>query len=87
MPTKDGYEGLRTQLEKLNWPNIYLYKFIVPIDQADELLSLFSKGDTTTKVSRNGNYVSVTAKPFMYNAEKVIDKYKEAKEIEGIIML
>lgn len=87
MAKKDGYDGLRAQLEMLDWPNVYMYKFIVPIDKAEELLNLFRKEDTTTKVSRNGNYISVTAKPFMYNSEKVIDRYKEARKIEGIIML
>ncbi len=84
---KDGYEGLREQLEKLEWPAIYMYKFIVPLESLDELLAMFGKEDTTTKLSKNGNYASVTAKPFMYSAEKVIDRYKKANEIEGIIML
>lgn len=84
---KDGYEGLREQLEMLEWPAIYMYKFIVPLAGLDELLAMFEKEDTQTKISKNGNYASVTAKPYMYNAEKVIDRYKRASEIDGIIML
>lgn len=84
---KDGYEGLREQLEMLDWPAIYMYKFIVPLASLDELLTMFEKEDTETKISQNGNYASVTAKPYMYSAEKVIDRYKQAGEIDGIIML
>jgi len=84
---KDGYEGLREQLEMLEWPAIYMYKFIVPLAGLDELLTMFEKEDTETKISKKGNYASVTAKPYMYSAEKVIDRYKQAGEIDGIIML
>lgn len=84
---KDGYEGLREQLEMLEWPAIYMYKFIVPLAGLDELLAMFEKEDTRTKISKNGNYASVTAKPYMYSVEKVIDRYKRASEIDGIIML
>lgn len=85
--TQDGYGGLREQLEKMEWPSIFPFKFIVPIEKVDSVLSLFEKQDTTTKISRKGNYVSVTAKPFMYSSEHVIDKYKEANKIEGLLAL
>ncbi len=84
---KDGYSGLRTQLEKMNWPAIFPFKFIVPIEKLEVTLNLFEKQDTTTKISRKGNYVSVTAKPFMYSSEHVIEKYKEANRIDGLLAL
>lgn len=87
MEPKDDYNGLREQLEKMEWPAIYPFKFIAPIEKLDELLNLFKKQDTTTKVSRKGNYVSVTAKPYMYTSEKVIEKYKEVLRIEGVMAL
>lgn len=83
----DGYKGLKEQLEKLEWPAIYLFKFIVPLNKLNDVLDLFEKADTITKVSRKGNYASITAKPFMYNAEKVIEIYKKANAIEGLLAL
>ncbi len=87
MTKKDLYSGLREQLELLEWPRIYPFKFIVPIDKVDEIYKLFRKQDTTTKVSKKGNYISVTAKPFMYNSDKVIEVYEKAAEIDGIMAL
>ena len=84
---EDEYEGLREQLEQMAWPAIYPFKFIVPIDKLEVTLNLFEKQDTTTKISRKGNYVSVTAKPFMYSSEHVIEKYKEANLIDGLLAL
>lgn len=83
----DGYEGLRDQLVQMNWPAIFPFKFIVPIDKLEVTLNLFEKQETTTKISRKGNYVSITAKPFMYSSEHVIEKYKEANAIEGLLAL
>jgi uncharacterized protein len=85
--SNNAYDSLRNALEKMEWPALYPFKFIVPIDKMDEIMQLFNKSDTQTKVSRNGNYISVTAKLYMYDSEKVIDIYKKAEHIEGIIAL
>lgn len=87
MAAKDPYQGLREQLEKLEWPRIYPFKFIVPIDKVNEVYALFRKQDTTTRVSKKGNYISVTAKPFMYNSDKVIEMYQRASRIDGLMAL
>lgn len=87
MASADPYSGLRQQLEQLSWPRIYLFKFIVPIDKVDQVYTLFRKQDTTTKVSKKGNYISVTAKPFMYNSDKVIEIYEKAARIDGLMAL
>lgn len=88
MSFKKGDEDkLRKQLEKLEWPALYMFSFIVPIDKLDEALALFLGQVTKTKISKKGNYASVSATSFMYTAEKVIEKYREAAKIEGIIAL
>ena len=87
MNRKEVLTNLKVRLEKLNWPAIYPFKFIVPIEKINEVSALFEKQDTKTKFSRNGNYVSVTATPLMYNSEKVIEKYEEAFKIEGLMAL
>lgn len=87
MSSTDPYQGLREQLAQLEWPRIYPFKFIVPIEQADAVYTLFRKQDTTTKVSKKGNYISVTAKPYMYSSDKVIEVYEKAAKIEGLMAL
>ena len=82
------YNRLQQKLdEQFNWPTIYMFKFIAPIEQLNEVLDLFSKAETETKVSSKGNYVSVTSTPLMLNSDKVIEKYREAEKIEGIVAL
>lgn len=84
---ENNFDTLKEKLDKQEWPAIYLFKFIVPIEKIDEVTALFEKQDTKTKISRNGNYISLTAKPFMYSSEKVIEIYKKATRIEGLIAL
>ena len=88
----DNYASLKQKLEEnVEWPSVYLFKFIIPADNIKlaELQSLFdsTEAQITTRSSKNGNFVSVSAKEMMINAERVIDRYKQAAKIEGIISL
>lgn len=84
---KNNTNGLKNQLEKLEWPGLYLFKFIVPVEKLDSVLLLFQKQETKIRLSGKGNYASVSATPFMLNADKVIEKYEEAGKIEGCLAL
>lgn len=90
MSEKDPYEKLRVQLEQMEWPDVFFFKFIVPNEP--ELLAkvtaLFDDGtDLRYQPSKNGKYVSVGAKEMMMSAESVIDRYKAASKINGLIAL
>jgi len=87
MKDQIDFRGLKTRLDQMDWPAVYMFKFIVPIDQIAAVSELFEKSDVVTKVSKKGNYISVTAKPLMYSSDKVIEKYKEAFQIKGIMAL
>jgi len=84
------FDKLREQLALQEWPDIYLFKFIVP--NTPEMLaratSLF--GDTaeiTFHESKTGKYISVSAKEMMLNVDSIIDVYERAAEIKGLIAL
>lgn len=86
-----NYDDLRAKLNAGNqWPQIYMFKFIVPSDNHKIALveSLFS-GDAEIKLlpSSGGKYTSVTSRVVMLDAEQIIETYKKAAEIEGIISL
>lgn len=83
----DKYEKLRERLENESWPKVYMFKFIVSPDKVPEVKKLFGPADIYTNKSKNGNYVSVTGKEMMMDSEKVIDRYKEAAKIEGLMAL
>lgn len=84
---KHDFISLKKKLDLQEWPAIYPFKFIVPIEKIDQISALFEKQETETKISRKGNYISLTVRPFMYNSEKVIEIYVEALKIEGLIAL
>ena len=90
--SKINFEDLRKKLnETQTYPTVYMFKFIVKADekQIALLASLFStkEAQVTMRQSGKGNYVSVTAKELMLNAEEVIARYKKAEGIKGLITL
>ncbi len=86
------YIKLKEQLEATTtFPADYLYKFIVPTtkNQVKEVEDLFknTKAKIETKASKTGKFISVSVKLKISSADKVIDFYKKAGQIEGIISL
>lgn len=82
--TKNNF---RDRLDKLEWPALFPFKFIVPIDKLDEILGQFQLQETKIRLSRNANYASVSVTPFLLNPDKVVEVYEQAGKIEGIIAL
>ena len=69
------------------WPALYTYKFIVPRGKEGEVKELFPFHTTTERNSKQGNYISVTVQLMMQSSEAVIEIYKKAALIEGIVAL
>ena len=81
-------ESLREKLDQYySWPSLYLFKFIVPKEKVDEVKKLFPNHDSTEKNSKNGNYISVTLQMMMPNSNAVIEIYRLASTVEGLIAL
>ena len=71
-----------------DWPSEYLFKFIAPREQLEEVLGLFTpEAQVSTRESERGNYVSVTAEVRMDGSDAVIALYRRAGEIEGVMPL
>jgi putative lipoic acid-binding regulatory protein len=84
------WTGLESKLRQMEFPQVYFFKFIFPNDNRTLALveGLFgSEAQVTINKSRNGNYLSVSAKELMIQPEKVIERYKEAAKIEGVMSL
>jgi hypothetical protein len=86
------FERLKGELEKsTTWPSEYLFKFIVPTSDEKTLAvqEIFNDMGAVinTKKSKNEKYTSVSVNAMMESAEAVIEKYKQAAEVEGIISL
>jgi putative lipoic acid-binding regulatory protein len=89
--TPEELENFKQKLiETTPFPGVYMFKFIVESQHRNIALveNLFeAEADILTKESGNGRYISITAKQVVLNVEEVIDVYKKAAEIKGIIFL
>lgn len=88
--SEDAFDKLREQLELLEWPNVYLFKFIIP-NEPEAIAktgSLFEEtADLALHPSRNGKYVSISVKEMMLNVDSIIEIYNKAIKIKGLMAL
>ena len=89
---EEFYKKLKVQLADTSiWPAPYLYKFIVPssVPKIKQIEDIFNHSGAviTKKESRTGKYTSVSINVRMKNPDAVIEKYKQAAVVEGIISL
>jgi hypothetical protein len=73
--------------EQIEWPNDYLFKFIVPHHGFDQIRAVFGEHPVAVKASSKGTYLSVTATLFMQSSQEVIDIYTAAGKVDGVISL
>lgn len=71
-------------------PGMFLFKFIIPNNNETlaQTMQLFdNSADVVTRESSNGKYVSISSKEVVISVEDVIEKYKLAANIKGLIFL
>ena len=87
----EALEDARTSLwVQQEWPGIYFFKFIVPNDREklDMVRGLFQFQDQITyRTSKDIRFIALSCKQVMDNPEAVLEIYRKAKEIEGVIAL
>ncbi|MBM3186828.1 MAG: DUF493 family protein [Bacteroidota bacterium] len=85
------FDKLKAQLELLEWPNLYLYKFIIPNENEKlaQVTALFDyeTAEISYQQSGKGNYVSISVKEVAVSVDQIIEKYQKASEIKGVISL
>ena len=89
---EEFYKSLKEKLtDHHNFPEEYLFKFIIPSDseKITEILKIFDglKFSFSNKESKNGNYTACTIQSFVLDADQVIEIYKKVGAIEGVMML
>lgn len=84
----DHWGIFKDRLEKTYvWPTLYVFKFIVPQDKADQVKDLFPMHQSDEKASNKGNYTSLTYRMMMPGSDAIIEVYQRVKHIEGLIAL
>lgn len=89
--TEEELENFRNKLvASTTFPSVYMFKFIIESDLRNIALveNLFSaEADIHTKESGNGRYTSITGKLVVMNVDEILDVYRRALAIKGIIFL
>lgn len=86
MNTPSTFQALLDQQHQ--WPCVYTFKFIVPRDSANQLLTVFaSSPGLSVRESKKGSYLSITAELIMPSSESVMAVYEAVAEIKGIVCL
>lgn len=84
------FDNLKVQLEQLEWPALYLFKFIIP-NENEKLAQVSALFDENANISyhnsSNGHYVSISVREVMLSVDSIIEVYDKASKIEGIISL
>lgn len=73
--------------ESYNWPDFYEFKFIVKIGVKDEVLTKLAGFTVIETLSKNGNYISISARKLISSTEEVLDIYASMSKVKGIISL
>lgn len=89
---EDFYASLKEKLaDTHDFPEEYLFKFIVTNDQAKltEIYRVFDgiKYTASNRDSKNGKYTSLSFNAFVLDADQVVKIYQEVGKIEGVLML
>jgi len=84
------YLKLREQLDLLEWPDVYLFKFIIP-NNSENIAKVTALFSNTNKMqfheSKTGKFVSISVKEMMLSVDSIIDKYEQATKIKGLMAL
>ena len=86
----DVLAKLRVQLETMEWPSVYMYKFIVPNhpEKVEAIKAMFDDSAVIkTNTSKNANFISVSIEVVELDVDSIIEKYTSASQIQGIISL
>ncbi len=78
---------LKERLDKLVWPSLYMFKFIVPVEKEHEITDIFGKRLVDKRFSKNRRYVSVTSCYVLPSGSDVIEVYRKASLVEGVVSL
>lgn len=73
--------------EHHEWPCVYMFKFIVKADSQGLVEEKLPEGMISTRKSRNGKYVSITAEVVCDSADRVVEIYKAVSSVPGVMSL
>lgn len=73
--------------EQNDWPEFYTFKFVIKTPDKAKLLAVLADHKVTEKLSKNGNYTSVTSRLYANSADEILAVYEEVKKIDGVLSI
>lgn len=84
----ESVESFRSTLDAYySWPASFPFKFIVPIEQANQVIELLDDPNLTSRPSTNGRYRAFSLEKNMRSSEEIIAIYEKMERIPGIISI
>ena len=84
----DSVESFKNSLDAYyTWPASFPFKFIVPIEQANQVIELLDDPNLTSRSSTNGRYRAFSLDKTVNSAEEVVEVYEKMMLIPGIISI
>lgn len=91
MLSEEAKDRLRDRLDEVHqWPSVYMFKFVLEPseERLKAVLDLFpAESEVLRRYSKGGNYVSLTIREVMMNADDIVQRYDLASGIKGVIVL
>ena len=84
----DSINSFRSSLDAhYDWPSVFPFKFIVPVEQSNQVIELLDVDDLQSRSSSKGRFVAFTLEKEMHSSDEVIALYERMSRIPGIITL
>ncbi len=81
-------ESFKSSLDAhYNWPSVFPFKFIVPAQQANQVIELLNTDHLESRDSSNGRFVAFTLEKEVQSSDEVVALYETMSHIPGIITL
>ena len=88
MFNSDSIDSFRSSLDAhYDWPSVFPFKFIVPVEQSNQVIELLDVDDLQSRSSSKGRFVAFTLEKEMQSSDEVIALYERMSRIPGIITL
>ena len=84
----NSIESFKSNLDAYyTWPATFPFKFIVPTEQANQVIEMLDDPNLTSRPSKNGRYRAFSLDKMVYSSEEIVTVYEKMKLIPGIISI
>ena len=81
-------ESFKSSLDAhYEWPARFPFKFIVPVEQSNQVIELLNEDHLESRPSSKGRFVAFTLEKEVQSSDEVIALYETMSRIPGIITL